>query len=330
MNTGSGFTYTSGGWSLGWTPYVGDLDADGRDDVFVHASATGFWYELISSGTGGLTSGGNGAWAPIWSVSPTDFNADGRTDVLLYDPASGVWYQARNLTLGAFSYSTGTWATNLTIVVGSATSSLGPPPPAPLPLPSPSPEPIVRSLDDGPATAIASSAATEDDFDLVAVALADGPAMTTDSRATASVTSLFTPVALTLDLTGSGSGTITSNPAGLAACTGAARTCQGTFESGTVVTLTAAADVDQEFTGWSGACGGINAECTVTMSAARYVAAHFRVVPPMVTRYYHVDALGSVRVVTKEDGTEARRDDYHAFGEAGSPPQGDSIRFTGK
>jgi len=87
------------------------------------------------------------------------------------------------------------------------------------------------------------------------------------------------PVTLTLDLTGTGTGTVTSNPAGLAACSGAAQTCVGTFETGTVVTLTAAAASGHEFTGWSGACEGITTQCTVTMSGAQHVAAHFRLIP---------------------------------------------------
>jgi monofunctional biosynthetic peptidoglycan transglycosylase len=83
-------------------------------------------------------------------------------------------------------------------------------------------------------------------------------------------------VTLTLDITGTGTGTVTSNPAGLAACSGSAQACVGTFGSGTVVTLTAAADSGHEFAGWSGACEGITPQCTVTMSEARSVTAHFK------------------------------------------------------
>src|SRR5688572_17395325 len=75
-----------------------------------------------------------------------------------------------------------------------------------------------------------------------------------------------TAMTLTLNLTGTGTGTVTSNPAGLAVCSGPAQTCVGTFESGAVVTLTAAADSGHEFAGWSGACEGITPACTITMS----------------------------------------------------------------
>ena len=42
---------------------------------------------------------------------------DGRTDFVLYHPATGVWYQARNLSLGTFTYTTGTWAPDLILIV---------------------------------------------------------------------------------------------------------------------------------------------------------------------------------------------------------------------
>ena len=97
----------------------------------------------------------------------------------------------------------------------------------------------------------------------------------------ASVT-LMAPVTLTLDLTGTGAGTVTTDPAGLAPCSGAAQTCVGTFQGGTAVTLTATADSGHEFAGWSGACEGVTPTCTITMSVAQHVAAHFRLIPPMV------------------------------------------------
>jgi hypothetical protein len=114
---GTGFVYSSGTWSLGWTPYVGDLDADNDQDLLLHAEDTGQVFEMISNGTGGFSVGGSTTWSLGWSIYPTDLNGDHRTDFLLYHPTTGVWYQARNLTLGSFSYTTGTWASNLTIIV---------------------------------------------------------------------------------------------------------------------------------------------------------------------------------------------------------------------
>ena len=52
----------------------------------------------------------------------------------------------------------------------------------------------------------------------------------------------------------------------------------------------------------------------------------------LVLEYYHLDALGSVRVVTDQNRTVVRQHDYFPFGEE-VPPQalgGDAHRFTGK
>jgi len=79
---------------------------------------------------------------------------------------------------------------------------------------------------------------------------------------------------------GTGSGTVTSNPTGINC--GAA--CSASYNSGTVVTLTATASTagnGSSFAGWSGDCTG-TAACSVTMSAARDVTPTFNVLPPPV------------------------------------------------
>ena len=63
--------------------------------------------------------GGSQTWSLGWNIYPTDLNGDGRTDFLLYHPGTGVWYQARNIFIGNFAYSTGTWSPNLVIIVRS-------------------------------------------------------------------------------------------------------------------------------------------------------------------------------------------------------------------
>ena len=75
---------------------------------------------------------------------------------------------------------------------------------------------------------------------------------------------------LSLSLAGTGSGTVTSAPAAINCGT----TCTGNFESGTTVTLTAAATAGSQFAGWSGACSGA-ASCVVTIDAATNVSATF-------------------------------------------------------
>jgi hypothetical protein len=82
-----------------------------------------------------------------------------------------------------------------------------------------------------------------------------------------------TPVAYPLSVirTGTGSGTVTSVPAGINCGT----SCAANFNSGTSVTLTAAAASGSIFTGWSGGgCSGTG-PCSLAISAAGTVTATF-------------------------------------------------------
>jgi hypothetical protein len=79
---------------------------------------------------------------------------------------------------------------------------------------------------------------------------------------------------LTVHKAGSGSGTVTSSPAGLN-CGG---TCTAQFNEGTPVTLTATAASGSKFTGWSGDCSGAGT-CALTMSGNHTVTASFAKVP---------------------------------------------------
>ena len=51
--------------------------------------------------------------------------------------------------------------------------------------------------------------------------------------------------------------------------------CYGVYNPGTTVTLTAKANSGSTFSGWSGACAGANATCTVTLNAESAVTATF-------------------------------------------------------
>jgi hypothetical protein len=96
---------------------VADFNADGKDDLFLHDSATGVWFEMIGDGAGHFTNAGGQTWSLGWQLHFSDLNGDRRSDVVLYHPTSGVWYQARNLTLGSFNYVSGVWSPGLTLVV---------------------------------------------------------------------------------------------------------------------------------------------------------------------------------------------------------------------
>ncbi|MEI2783989.1 MAG: S8 family serine peptidase [Candidatus Competibacter sp.] len=81
---------------------------------------------------------------------------------------------------------------------------------------------------------------------------------------------------LTVSKAGTGSGTVTSNPAGIN-CGG---DCSETYNAGIPVTLTATAAAGSTFIGWSGVCSGTSAACTVTMDAAKSATANFNAGSP--------------------------------------------------
>jgi uncharacterized repeat protein (TIGR02543 family) len=113
-----------------------------------------------------------------------------------------------------------------------------------------------------------------------------------------SVTATFTLNTYALDVTmaGTGSGTVTSNPAGITCTNG---TCSHSFNYNTSVTLSASASTGSTFTGWSGACTNSTGTCTVTMDAAKSVTATFTLNTYMLT----VDRAGSgTGTVTSLDG----------------------------
>jgi hypothetical protein len=86
---------------------------------------------------------------------------------------------------------------------------------------------------------------------------------------------------LSVTLTGTGNGTVTSNPSGIDCTTG---TCSGPFAPNAVVTLTEAPATGSIFGGWSGAnCSGTSTTCQVTLSAAASVTATFTSTVPETT-----------------------------------------------
>jgi hypothetical protein len=89
--------------------------------------------------------------------------------------------------------------------------------------------------------------------------------------ASLAATATFAPLKLlTVVKAGTGSGTVTSSPAGISC----GSTCTHKFAAGTVVTLSASAAPGSTFAGWSGACSGTG-DCVVTVSAAKSVSAQF-------------------------------------------------------
>ncbi|MCH8820123.1 MAG: hypothetical protein IIB03_07370, partial [Acidobacteria bacterium] len=81
---------------------------------------------------------------------------------------------------------------------------------------------------------------------------------------------VIAPLTLSVNLTGDGSGTVTSTPAGI----NCGSDCTENYEADTVVTLTAVPAAGSTFTGWSGACTGTGS-CLVTLDADQAVTAQF-------------------------------------------------------
>ena len=93
--------------------------------------------------------------------------------------------------------------------------------------------------------------------------------------------------ALTVDFQGAGGGSVSFAPSG-SSCA-APIDCTRSYNEGTVVTVTAAADAKSTFTGWSGVAGCTDTDqCEVTMSTARTIAATFT----RQTRELSVDFAG--------------------------------------
>jgi hypothetical protein len=92
---------------------------------------------------------------------------------------------------------------------------------------------------------------------------------------------------LTVTKEGSGSGKVTSSPAGI----DCGSTCSALFDHGTEVTLSQEAASGSEFVGWGGACSGTGA-CKVTISEAKEVKATF-----------NLKATPKFKLTVKEEGT---------------------------
>jgi hypothetical protein len=93
------------------------------------------------------------------------------------------------------------------------------------------------------------------------------------TSATTGVTLACSPQTLIVNKGGTGSGTVTSNPAGI----NCGPTCQFAFTANSLVTLTESVGSGSVFGGWSGACAGagMSTQCTLTMSQPLTATANF-------------------------------------------------------
>ncbi|MFL6576209.1 MAG: InlB B-repeat-containing protein [Povalibacter sp.] len=116
--------------------------------------------------------------------------------------------------------------------------------------------------------------------------------------AKATFTSIAVPVpprTAGVSVTVTGSGTVTSDPAGVNCGTA----CVATYNLNSKVTLTAHPASDSMFAGWSNACQGAALTCVITMTDGQSVTARF-VVRPLLT----VAVIGSGTVTSSPAGID--------------------------
>jgi hypothetical protein len=115
---------------------------------------------------------------------------------------------------------------------------------------------------------------------------------------------------LTVSRAGTGSGTVTSSPAGI----NCGATCSAMFDTGTQVTLTAAAAAGSTFAGWSGGgCSGTGT-CKVTLNADTTVTATFNTTPPVMhTLTVSPAGSGSGSVTSSPAGIDCGATCSHAY-----------------
>jgi PKD repeat protein/murein DD-endopeptidase MepM/ murein hydrolase activator NlpD len=113
-----------------------------------------------------------------------------------------------------------------------------------------------------------------------------------------------TPISLTVNKTGTGSGTVTSSPAGISC----GSDCLENYTSGTVVTLTATSTAGSIFTGWSGGgCSGTGT-CMITLNSDASVTANFEVQSPNYTLTISKTGIGSGTVTSSPAGINCGAD----------------------
>jgi hypothetical protein len=70
---------------------AGDLDGDGRSEITVYNTSTGFWSSLTSASNYGAAR--NTQWGGAgYTVVPGDYDGDGKSDVGIYQTATGTWF----------------------------------------------------------------------------------------------------------------------------------------------------------------------------------------------------------------------------------------------
>lgn len=123
------------------------------------------------------------------------------------------------------------------------------------------------------------------------------------SAAIATTTITVADQPMTVTLSGTGKGTVTSNPAGISCISGSTTGCSASFTAGPSVSLSQLPQSDSTFDGWSGDCSGTGT-CSNAMTAARNVTATFTLAPKAMIGTTGFTSLG-LATATVSAGTEA-------------------------
>jgi hypothetical protein len=216
---------------------VGDFNNDGIPD-FVVTSGDGFAYVYLGNGDGTfsapttVTLGTPTIFGPTW-VGVADFNLDGKLDFVVGEPS---------LRATSIPYE------GIQLLQGNGDGTF---------------QPVQDYLAGAGNVFVQAWIADFDQSGTPDIAVLD--------LQNSILVLLNQGPALSVTLSGSGSGSVTSSPAGIN-CPAA---CSANFRKvGTMVTLTATPASGSRFVGWSGACSGAGT-CVVTMSQAESVTATF-------------------------------------------------------
>ena len=240
---------------------------------------------LVGTGSGSVTSSPAGISCP--STCTANFNS-GTTVTLTASAANGStfagWSGACSgtgtctATMNAAQSVTATFnAAQLPLAVSLAGTGNGTVTSSPAGISCPST--CSASFNSGTTVTLTASAANGSTFAGWSGACSGTGSCTVTMNAAKSVTATFNSgqsYALKLTLPGTGTGSVTSSPAGI----NCPSTCSVNYVSGTIVTLTAKANPGSIFFGWGGACTG-KGTCSVTMNTAMSVKAKFTLVYPL-------------------------------------------------
>lgn len=81
---------------------IGDMNADGRSDVFLYRPGSGGWQQAFSTVAGAFTYA-SGAWRAGGQIVGGDLNADSRLDLWWYTAGNGVLAEYVNTGVGKFT-----------------------------------------------------------------------------------------------------------------------------------------------------------------------------------------------------------------------------------